>query len=186
LAVVVPDPKPDSSRRIARREIEPEAPSRPTPSAALPVVAAEAVPSVDVASIDRAEVARVERERREAGARLERRAKELVAEIEDQLRVPAYLSFREARIQAPDLAADELDRRRGAALAAAERVLGVLVRLQSEPELRQVVQASLGTQGRARLETGILRSFKSVPDAEQRARVLRMWSELEAAASEKR
>ena len=58
----------------------------------------------------------------------------------------------------------------------------LLTRLNLEPNLRQAVQASLGFDGRRRVEEGIMRSLRNLPDAEQRARTLTLWSELEASA----
>jgi len=100
--------------------------------------------------------------------------------------VPRYLTFREARIEVPKLAADEIEARRAASVRATERIAALLATLKLAPSLREAVQASLGSQGRARFEDGILLSFKSIPDTEQRARVLALWNELEAAAVEKR
>ena len=116
---------------------------------------------------------------------VQRIAQTVIADIEDQLQVPRYLSFREARIEAERLAEDDLERRREQSLLASERIVALLETLKRVPVLRDAVHASLGTEGRARLEAGILASFRSVPD-EERARALSLWVELEAAAAEKR
>jgi hypothetical protein len=151
--------------------------------------AAEPAPlgEVEVASIEPESIERDERERRDAQtAILRRAAQSLIAELEQQLRVPRYLSFREARTEAPDIASDELDERRRVSLRAAERTVALLTQLGSEPTLRDAVQVALGTDGRARLGKAITLAFKSVPDERQRERALRLWSELEAAARVKR
>ena len=152
--------------------------SRPPPATA---AAARRAPAADVASLDRAE----RRRATEADADARRSARVLIAEIETQLEVPRYLTYREVRIEAATLARDELKQRQAASLRASERVVNVLTELSLDPALRDAVQRSLGTEGRARIEAGILHTFKSVPDP-QRERALRLWSELEALATSKR
>jgi hypothetical protein len=112
-------------------------------------------------------------------------AQNVISDIEQQLEVPRYLSFREARIEARSTSDEDLAQRREASLLASERIVALLETLRRIPALREAVQASLGTQGRARLEEGILRTFQSVPDTE-RARALTLWVELESVALERR
>jgi hypothetical protein len=178
-------------RRRARQEQERRAERARAQREAERAAAAEPEPTlpeeVDVASIEPESIERDERERRDAQAAILRStAQSLIAELEQQLRVPRYLSFREARTEAPDIATDELEARRRVSLRAAERAVALLTQLGSEPTLRDAVQVALGTDGRARVEQAINLTFKSVPDARQRERVLRLWSELEAAARVKR
>ena len=110
----------------------------------------------------------------------------LITDVAAQLEVPPFLSFREERIQASSRSEEEVRRRRDAALQATQRIASVLSTLHTTPPLRDAVQSLLGTEGRARLEAGIVRSFQNVPDAAARERVLQMWGELEAAATVKR
>ena len=79
-----------------------------------------------------------------------------------------------------------LEKRRQVSLRATERLVALLTQLNSEPSLREVVQTTLGPTGRARVGQGIRESFRSVPDAKQRERAMRLWSEVEASARVKR
>jgi len=191
--------------RVARRDLQAEAkrsaaaqrpPPAQTPSeVASPIAAPPATPtkpppdpvaeSIALAALEnqRAERARVTAE---ADAEVRRAALVLIAEIDGQLKVPPYLSFRETRTEANKLSEDEVEARQAAALRATERLVAILTRLSVEPGLRDAVQVSLGPDGRARVENGIVRSLKNLPDDGQRSRALTLWSELEASASQKR
>ena len=197
--VIPPPPRPLRLARATRRPSEPRstapaqapraAPVAPVPSPKPQAPAKARAPAgVEVATLKRDLVERAERERIEAqeAAALRSTAQILITEMEGQLQVPRYLTFREARVETPELPGDELEARRQMSLRATERVVVLLTRLTSEPTLREAVQASLGPNGRARIERGIMQSFRSVPDARQRERAVRLWSELEASASVKR
>jgi hypothetical protein len=142
----------------------------PAPAPLLPVAIPEPAP-VDT-SVSDAEVRRI--------------ARTLIEDLQEQIDVPPYLSFRESRIQADEESEEEIRARRDAARQASERIVSLLATLRLVPPLREAVQSSLGVDGRARMEQAIVRSFQSLPDAAERERALKLWNELEAAAAEKR
>ena len=165
---------------VVRRLVGSEPPMVPAPRPEPPALpAVEAAPELAVpgrqSAIDGVEV----------DARTARVAQGVIEELEAQLRVAPYLSFREARMAAGRLSEDELREQRVASLRASERVLSLLETLDRDPRLRDAVQSSLGSEGRARVEEHLLRAFRSLPDAEHRERALRTWDELESAARER-
>lgn len=168
-----PRPRPVRLVRVAMLDVQPP----PLPSAP---VAAALEPQPEPEPVQLAEVGPAVPD-----PAVQRIAQTVIQDIEDQLQVPRYLSFREARIEAQRLAEDDLKQRREQSLLASERIVALLETLKRVPVLRDAVHASLGAEGRARLEASILESFRSVPD-EERARALSLWVELEAAAAEKR
>ena len=172
---------PGLGARAAQQELQPELPPPPRPPTKAVARRASASKRAQVPEPAPAPAAEPQ-----VAASVRRDALAFIAEIDRELKVPPYLTFREVQIKVPMLARDELDQRQAASLRASERVVTLLNRLTVDPTLREAVQESLGPEGRARLEDGIQRAFKSVPDAEQRAGALDLWSELEASAKQKR
>jgi hypothetical protein len=178
-----PPPEP-APRATATAQATPSAPPPPQAAPAAPAQA-DAEQAVVVAALEN-ERAALERRESEADAEVRRAAVVLIAEIEAQLKVPAYLSFRETRTEARKLSEEEIEVRQAASLRATERVQAILTRLSLEPVLREAVHASLGLEGRARIQDGIQRHLRNLPDEAQKNRTLTLWSELEAAAPKKR
>jgi len=144
----------------------------PEPVSGPPAPTMLAVSTRDTPAIDAAE----------RNARLARVARHVIDDLEEQLRVPPYLSFREARVGARERTDEEVEQQRQASLRASERVLALLESLTRTPTLREAVLSSLGADGRARIGEGLTRSFHSLPEAEPGARALNLWGELEATA----
>jgi hypothetical protein len=180
-----PRPPPDRGTATAKATSPAPPPTQPAPAEPVAPAQADAEQAVLVAAIEN-ERAALERRESEADAEVRRAALVLIAEMEAQLNVPAYLSFRETRTEARKLSEEEIEARQAASLRATDRVQAILTRLSLEPVLREAVHASLGVEGRARIEGGIQRQLKNLPDEAQRNRTLTLWSELEAAAPQKR
>jgi hypothetical protein len=172
----VPAARPEGE--IPEVEIPPAVPL-PRPALHAALVAPAKPQGLDAPTRKEAETLRQERARADAqiGAALP-----WITEFEDQLAVPRYLSFRETRVETPELAEEELRLRREGSLRAMDRVVVLLSLMKDDAELRRAVHTTLGAQGRARLERSLLLTVQSVPDAAQGAWALRLWRNLELEA----
>jgi len=185
LSPSLPDVPAAPAAEVAEPEVE--EPIVPRKRPAHPLVAfGPPLPPVAPAGSSPAEIEAAQRARNARVDEELRAALPLITEMEDQLRVPRYLSFREARVKTPSVADEEILGRREAALRAMQRVVVLLSMMKDDPQLRRAVQTTLGPQGRARVETALLHSFRSVPDAEERTWALRLWYQLEALARDDR
>jgi hypothetical protein len=173
-----PAARPEPPAALQEPEIPPAVPQR-RPALHAALLAPAKPQGLDAPTRKEAETLRQERARADAqiGAALP-----WITEFEDQLAVPRYLSFRETRVETPELAEEELRLRREASLRAMDRVVVLLSLMKDDVELRRAVHVTLGAQGRARLERSLLLTVQSVPDASQGAWALRLWRNLELEA----